>query len=228
MPEGAFYQAKTVNRTALTMVVLLHGAAITALALSKTEVIKETFGRTVVELIEDPVPPPPPPPPPPQPVRTEVPPQHRSVVTLPPRIIDTPAPPQIFDRGPVLVQPQPYTPPGPVEIEPAPPPPPPPPPRKLEPARAKANLASYVSNDDYPTSAQRNEEQGTTRFRLTVGANGRVTDCVVTGSSGSSALDTATCRIMKSRARFEPARDSDGKPTGDTVTNAIKWVLPDG
>jgi hypothetical protein len=33
---------------------------------------------------------------------------------------------------------------------------------------------------------------------------------------------------MKSRARFEPARDSDGKPTGDTVSNAIKWVLPDG
>jgi protein TonB len=58
--------------------------------------------------------------------------------------------------------------------------------------------------------------------------DGRVGDCAVTGSSGSNALDAATCRLMKSRARFAPARDSDGKPTTDTVANAIKWVLPEG
>jgi protein TonB len=98
--------------------------------------------------------------------------------------------------------------------------------RTVKPARARANLASYVSDEDYPSSAARNEEQGTTRFRLAVGADGRVADCTVTGSSGSSALDSATCRLMKQRARFTPARNSSGDPTSDSVASAIRWVLP--
>jgi protein TonB len=84
-----------------------------------------------------------------------------------------------------------------------------------------------VSNDDYPASALRNEEEGTTRFRLTVGTNGRVTDCSVTSSSGSPALDSATCRIMRSRARFTPARDNQGNATTDTYTSSITWRIQD-
>jgi protein TonB len=106
------------------------------------------------------------------------------------------------------------------------PPPPPPPPAKVEPAKARANLASYVSDADYPPSAIRAEEQGTTGFRLEVGADGRVSACTVTSSSGSSALDAATCRIMKSRARFTPARDNTGAATRDSVSSRIRWVLP--
>jgi protein TonB len=106
-----------------------------------------------------------------------------------------------------------------------PPPPPPPPPPRIEPARARANLASYVSDDDYPASAMRNDEEGTTGFRLTVGTDGRVTNCAITSSSGSTALDNATCRIMRSRARFTPAHDSSGQPTTDTVTSRITWRI---
>jgi protein TonB len=109
--------------------------------------------------------------------------------------------------------------------QPPAPPPPPPAPRTVEPARARANLASYVSNDDYPASALRNEESGTTGFRLTVGPDGRVTNCVVTSSSGSSALDAATCRLMRSRARFTPARDNTGASTTDTVNSRITWRI---
>jgi protein TonB len=125
-----------------------------------------------------------------------------------------PPPPTDFGRGTL--------------VDPPLPPPPPPPPRTVEPARAHADLASYVSSADYPDAALRAEQQGMTRFRLLVGPDGRVTDCIVTGSSGSSSLDATTCRLMKSRARFTPARDSSGKPTTDTVANAIRWVLPDG
>jgi protein TonB len=82
-----------------------------------------------------------------------------------------------------------------------------------------------VSDSDYPASAIRNEEQGTTRFRLTVGENGRVTNCEIVGSSGSSALDNATCRIMRSRARFTPARNNLGQPTTDTHVASITWRL---
>ncbi|HZG09802.1 MAG TPA: energy transducer TonB [Allosphingosinicella sp.] len=227
MTQGAYLETKR-SPTALTIVVLMHGAAITALAMSKMDVI--SVGPKPPTTIID-IPNPPPPPVPPEPLKQVQQPQQRQVVTQPPQIVQMVQRPVEFDTSPVPTPAQPYVQPGPVDIilPPAPPSPPPPAPqpKKVESARAKANLASYVSNDDYPASAVRNEEQGTTRFQLTVGPDGRVADCRVTGTSGSNALDTATCRLMKSRARFTPARDSDGKATGDSVYNAIRWVLPD-
>jgi len=160
--------------------------------------------------------PPPEEPPPEQPKATPPPP-----VTAPPPLVRLPSP----APSPVMVQPPlPPAPPPPIQVPP--PPAPPPPPQRVEPARARANLASYVSDADYPASAQRNEEQGTTGFRLTVGTDGRVTNCEVTSSSGSSTLDAATCNIMRRRARFTPAHDSAGNPTTDTVSSRIRWVLP--
>jgi TonB family protein len=111
-------------------------------------------------------------------------------------------------------------------VKPAPPPPPPPPPKKVTPARAKANLASLFSDEDYPASAVRAGESGATSFRLEVGPNGRVSSCTVTSSSGSSALDSTTCRLLRSRARFTPATDNTGANTSDAVTGRIVWRLP--
>jgi protein TonB len=98
---------------------------------------------------------------------------------------------------------------------------------KVQPAKARANLASYITDDDYPQDAIRNEQQGTTGFRLDVGPDGRVTNCTVTSSSGSSALDNTTCRLLRSRARFTPATDSSGGKTSDSVTGRIRWQLPE-
>ena len=58
-----------------------------------------------------------------------------------------------------------------------------------------------------------------------VGPDGRVQNCTVTSSSGSSALDNSTCRIMRSRARFTPARDQNNQPTTDTVNARITWRI---
>jgi protein TonB len=227
MTTAGFYEQKRMNPRALAVVVLLHGAALTALVLAKGEEFTKIIRTpTTVDLIDDTQPPPPKPPEP----RTEVPPDSRLTVTPP--IIDLPIPPRVPvpDLPPLPPVPQ-----GPVigtgtqpVVELPPPPLPPPPPAKIEPARARANLASYVSDADYPDSAIRAEEQGTTRFRLSVGPDGRVRECSVLGSSGSSALDNATCRIMRSRARFTPARDGNGSATTDTVSSAIRWVLPEG
>lgn len=93
-------------------------------------------------------------------------------------------------------------------------------------ARAKANITSLISDEDYPASAVRAGEQGTVRFRVAVDANGRVTDCTILSSSGSPALDSSTCRLVRSRARFTPATDKSGKPVPDTVESAITWSLP--
>ncbi|HEX6377135.1 MAG TPA: TonB family protein [Allosphingosinicella sp.] len=222
MTEGAFYQPKKTSPTALAIVVLMHGAALTALAMAKMEVItKDKLPPIIVDFI-DPKKPVEPPPPAPQ-VQPRV---QDSVVTRTPPIIDMPAPPVETEWKPLPPVTQPIPEPGPVVL-PRIDPPVLAEPRKVEPARARANLASYVSDEDYPSSAARNEEQGTTRFRLGVGPNGRVTECSVIRSSGSSALDSATCRLMKQRAKFIPARNSAGEPTSDSVTSAIRWVLPE-
>ena len=94
------------------------------------------------------------------------------------------------------------------------------------PTRARANLASYVADSDYPALAIAAHEEGTTRFRLNIGTDGAVTTCTVTASSGSTALDDTTCRIMVERARFTPARDARGRAVTDSVVSAIRWVLP--
>lgn len=99
---------------------------------------------------------------------------------------------------------------------------------KVEAARARptASLVSLFSTDDYPQSAIRNEEQGTTGVRITVGPDGRAWSCDVISSSGSSSLDAATCNILRRRARFVPARDEAGNPISDTYDQRISWGLP--
>jgi protein TonB len=223
MMEGAFYEPKRTSPTALVVVVLMHGAGLTALALAKTDnPIRTIFEPTEVTLIDETKPPPEEPPKPieksvapPETVLTHVPP----VVPTPPRDMFAEYKPLPPVEWPVIPQPREI-------VAPRIDPPAPPVAKTVEPARAKANLASYVSDTDYPPTAVRNEEQGTTRFRLAVGPDGKVKDCSVTNSSGSSALDSTTCRLMKQRAKFTPARNNRGEPTGDTYTSAIRWQLP--
>lgn len=93
-------------------------------------------------------------------------------------------------------------------------------------ARARGSIVNLFSTDDYPPSALRNDEQGTTGVRITIGPDGRVWSCAVIASSGSASLDTATCSIIQRRARFAPARDESGNAVADTVDQRIRWELP--
>ena len=87
------------------------------------------------------------------------------------------------------------------------------------------NTNASVGNLSMPLG-QNIAPQGTTSVRLTIGTDGRVSGCEVTGSSGSSALDSATCNILRRRARFSPAMDSNGSPTSDTYSQRITWRVP--
>lgn len=99
--------------------------------------------------------------------------------------------------------------------------------RATGPTRAKANLVEIFSTDDYPAAAIRREEQGTVNFSLSINRRGRVTECQVVQSSGSEALDKQTCRILTKRARFDPARNAEGKRIADTYSGRIRWELPE-
>jgi protein TonB len=93
-------------------------------------------------------------------------------------------------------------------------------------AGAPATIGSYISDDDYPIEALLKHKQGVVHFRVTIGTNGRVSRCEVTGSSDSPLLDEATCRIVSERARFAPARDSNGNPIEVQREEAVRWTLP--
>lgn len=94
------------------------------------------------------------------------------------------------------------------------------------PTSPSGDVVHLVTSDDYPPSAIRAGEQGLTAVELTINATGRVEGCRVTTSSGSTALDEATCRTITRRGRFQPATDDKGKPTAGTMTSVIKWTLP--
>ena len=209
------------NRTAAIIIVaLIHialgYALVTGLAYNVIKQAAEDLKTFDVE--DEPPPPPEEPPPPPEKMETPPPPQ----VVAPPPIVrtNTVAPPIISTpvAPPPVITPR---------AAPAPPAPPaPPPPRVSQAAKARGNLVALFSNDDYPASALRNEEQGTTAVRLTIGSDGRVSDCSITASSGSSSLDNATCSILRRRARFTPAKDQGGNPISDTYNQRIRWEIP--
>jgi protein TonB len=86
-------------------------------------------------------------------------------------------------------------------------------------------IRGHFTDADYPAEAERAGAQGTVAARLTVGAKGRVTACRIRASSGSDALDAATCRIILKRFRFTPARDASGAATTDIVEWEQIWSL---
>lgn len=145
-------------------------------------------------------------------------------IVVPPPMVNVNTRPPPLETTPVPMPPPPI--PQPVVL--APPAPAAPPPPRIQPKKAqpKGNPANWATTNDYPTRALREERQGVTGFRVSVGPDGRVTSCSVTSSSGSPDLDEATCSNVTRRARFSPATDGEGNPTTDSYSNRIRWVIP--
>lgn len=202
---------------AIIVVALLHAvlgyAFVTGLAYN---VVKKAAEDLNVFDVQDEPPPPeeePPPPPPDKPIEpppvVAPPPIVKTNVAPPPPIAVVNTPPPVFTPTPVAAPP--------------PPPPPPAPPRVAK----KAELRSgAISDADYPPSAQRAGEAGTTTVSFTVGADGRVTECDVTASSGSSVLDAETCKLIMRRFRYRAAEDASGSKIAETRTQRVTWRLP--
>lgn len=93
-------------------------------------------------------------------------------------------------------------------------------------AALRGNPAQFFGPDNYPPGAQRAGAEGRTVANLTVGTDGRVTNCAVMTSSGNSELDAATCRISLMRVRFAPAKDDQGNPVASSYTLPVRWLLP--
>ncbi len=199
-------EMSTRKLVSIVLVVLLHillgYAFITGLAF---QVIK----KTVVDLktfdVNEAAPPPPPPP---------------DIKLPPPPVVAPPPMVQIQAPPPPIVQ---VAPPP-----PAPAPPPPPAAVMIQPVRAtpRGKIQDLITTDDYPSASLRNNEEGTTSYRLDVGADGKVVACTVTGSSGHPLLDETSCRLLQRRARFNAATNSSGEKVGSVYSGRVRWNIP--
>jgi periplasmic protein TonB len=89
-----------------------------------------------------------------------------------------------------------------------------------------ADRMRWITSDDYPIAALREEATGTVAIAATIGADGKVRSCEVTASSGSALLDQTTCRLYIRRAHFAPALDADGNPVAARRTDRFRWQIP--
>lgn len=201
------------------LVILLHAligyAFITGLAYN---VIKKAASELkTVDIKEAPPPPDKPPPPPPPQQKVEPPP-----VVAPPTLVKTNiAPPVTVVNVPKA------PPPAPVVIAPPAPAPAPPAIHTVsQAAQAKGNPQSWVTQDDYPPSAIRDGKQGSVGISFTINEQGRIENCQVTQSTGSSDLDEAACRLVTRRGKYAPAKDQGGNPTKQSAALRFRWVLP--
>lgn len=92
-------------------------------------------------------------------------------------------------------------------------------------SRARTNLAKLFSDDDYPEVAVMKGQSGRVGFALLIGEGGQVADCTIVATSGVPSLDSQACALLKTRAKFEPARDHDGKPAKDSTIGGIVWRM---
>ncbi len=221
---------------AIIIVALIHllvgYALVTGLAYQAVTNVVERV--TTVDIDEPPPPEPEDEPPPPPPEENTAPPPP--VAPAPPVQINT-RPPDIRTQQTIPPPAPPariIPPPAPIGRPvppPAPPPPPPPPPPAPSQARGvqpdNAGRWAGQIQSDYPSRALRSGEEGIVRMRITVGTNGRVESCSVSGSSGSSTLDDAACRGMQRYARYRPALNAAGNAISATTTQAINYQIPD-
>ncbi|USI72634.1 energy transducer TonB [Sphingomonas morindae] len=195
-------------------------ALVTGLAYN---VIKKAAKDLNVIDIQDQPPPPPeePPPPPPETPKVETPPPP---VSPPPLVQPPAAPPPIATQ--TTLNPPPPAPP--IVAPPAPPSPPAPPARPSQAvgAKPKGSPSGWVTTDDYPPAALRNEEQGRVGFKLDIDGTGRATNCTVTSSSGHPDLDDTACKLLVRRARFSPAKDAAGNGIPSAYSSTVVWQIP--
>jgi TonB family protein len=75
------------------------------------------------------------------------------------------------------------------------------------PAQAQPFVGTvHLEIGDYPAGANPGSRPLVARLRFALGPDGAVDRCEVAGSSGVPAVDAASCRILRERARFRAGR----------------------
>lgn len=213
MTEAGFFERKPINRTGLAIVITMHAAAITALALSKTEVIRRWEPPLVARIIKQPDDPPPVDQKPVE--RTSQPVRPVTRPDVPIKIVnDNNVHSEVVDwpRQPVIGEPV-------IKDQP---------PTSIDPPKAPVQIAARLDarselQPAYPPSEQRMGNEGAVIVRVLIGADGRVKK-VEKVSAGSEAFFRATERQALRYWRFKPAT-LDGQPIESWQQMTVRFQL---
>ncbi|BDW81919.1 hypothetical protein MACH24_13570 [Erythrobacter sp. Dej080120_24] len=93
-------------------------------------------------------------------------------------------------------------------------------------AAPMGNPGRWITDRDYRPSWINRGYSGRAGFTLQIDAQGRVTNCSITRSTGHDALDEATCRLLRQRAEFSPAKDSSGRIVPGSYSSSVNWRIP--
>lgn len=189
------------------LIVLLHGLLVWALASGLArkvvEVIAPPIQTDIIEEIQQDDKPPPPPPPEMERPPVEVPPPEVNISV--PVESTTSAITNVTDR--------------PVPMAP------PPPPKAVSRTNPTLDKRSQPTEDYYPPSSKRAEEEGVVTLKTCVGADGKVAGTpAVTKSSGFERLDEAAVKWASRGARFK-AGTEDGKAVETCFQFNVRFQL---
>lgn len=213
MPEGGFFTQTHNSPTSLAIVILLHGTAITALALSKMEVVRPLFPRTVVTLIPNRTDPKP------EVQKAPEPPKHASVIKAVRPVVPTNSDATVTTRPTEDVIPFDTVPGNDVVSRPVEPIIVPLPPVRTSP---RIDSASPLQ-PPYPIAEERAGREGSVTVRLRIGPDGRVRD-VEKLRAASDAFWRATERQALRYWRFRPAT-LDGRPIESDMVITVTFQL---
>ena len=221
-------QTRRPSPTSMAAVIAIHAgigvALVTGLSIAGEVIEREKIPSTFD--LKDP-PPPPPEVPPEAPPEAATPPSSPPITAPQPKLDLKPTPPSVDVRD-LVVPPMPPVPvprPSPSitpQVVPTTTP-------RIDPVAAapRNDPSRWVTTSDYRSNWINREMVGTARFRLEIAANGSVQNCTITGSTGHGELDRATCNLVSRRAKFQPARGSDGEPVAGSYSSAVRWVVPE-
>ena len=219
MSESGYLNQDHARPTSLAIVIALHAAAISALALSKME-MPEAIRFGPIETYNVPIKPPPPsderkPDEQKPKVRQQAVTRVAPIVEPPVRAtdetiaIDLPLPPRVDELDGPRVEPTPLPP---IAADPP------------KPVQKEAQLDSRSElQPPYPASEERAGTEGTVRIRILIGADGRVKSAEKV-SATSDAFYRATERHALRNWRFRPAT-LDGRPVESWRTMSVRFLL---
>ena len=82
-----------------------------------------------------------------------------------------------------------------------------------------------IRNDDYPINMIERDEQGGVAALLRIDETGAISDCKAYQIEGHRDWEKIICRIVKKRARFNPARDASGKAVSSYILTPMIWFV---
>lgn len=91
------------------------------------------------------------------------------------------------------------------------------------PAMPATNPGTWLTPSDYPRDLLAEGKQGMVQVRLSVGPDGRPTQCHIQQSTRPVGFEEAVCKGLMRKSRFEPALGAQGQPIASYWRTAVKF-----